>query len=106
MNEEHPFEVACKLARSVYDREERKRLRAAIKAEQILAAQSGYRKPRPSDVTTRVFGVFNGHPMTGREVRALFPCDKVGSVRAAITKLCRQGRLNRISEGVYQRIQS
>lgn len=102
--EDHPFEVACKLARFHYQRE---REAAAARAEKVLAAfYGGRRQSKPSAVSElkpKVAACFNGHPIATCDVIKQFPKEGSKTVRNALAQLVKDNVLESPDYGFYQR---
>ncbi len=110
---EHPFEIACKLARSLYDRRERDRLRAAIHAETILAGgrratvalaapQLFNPSKRGTSNNERAYASLNGHPMSIAGVATNSGLTHKEATYA-LNDLKRRGMALATGRGVFQR---
>lgn len=103
--------MACKLARSLYDRRER----AAQRAERVLvefytgkkvAYQRLHVRKQPlkeGSLMSRVEALFNGKPLAVEVVCGQFPDQTRHKVTMALLCLRRDKRLVRVGRGVYQK---
>jgi hypothetical protein len=107
VSEEHPFEIACKLARALEEMKELHRLRACVKALQALQPEPVVARPalpvREPSHLDRVHARFNGTPIHLDDLIKHFPDMTHIRLQNICFKLQRNGRLRRVGRSTFQK---